>query len=521
MKNIFSFIPNEWRLSLNKKSSSTKEEDSIGHLIYKYIPLKVNGLEESFGFMPFKKSLINEIKSSSNAIEQIANIALKLCDSYLKYDIQNGALAQCNNLYSPNRDLIPYPLIKEFHDELYETNSYHDELKALLILSYCYTKSLCHLKSSELAPLFAKKKSLKEQKKSLKKQTKKEYDENPRLLYDKLYLIYQSDKFDKTAPLFLSPLLEYRKEGKGIIVDSWYDSEILLGLIQSNSKRKNPFIFSKRISKLNRPIKTNLDNFLECFHHININNDRKMDTLSFVPKDLSKNHITETKIQIYNQFFLERLTNVNFINYLYEIQNTSDISTDTIAALINFVNSPLLRFRLKVLTFYKKHHNYLFMDYPLCLPDWNRYINNVLLHQLVCTLPILDLIFHYLVHLRNSLEFANEDYFDRSIDDYFTRLNTSDSLHFFKYDNNKKYKPIPCLYRIPNNIYDKDYAKLNDTIYENLIYKTNRLSKNEGFSSRLNQIRHDQEAFLVKELLSINDPITPGNSLNIVKINPD
>lgn len=522
MKNIFSFIPNEWLLSLNKKNPSN-EDDFIGQVIYKYIPLK--DIEAIIGFTYFKNALVNKIKSTDlNNIDQIADIALSLCVPYLRYEIPHSGYDQLQNLSNSSQNLIPYPLIKEFHKELYEINSYHTELKNLMILSYCYTQSIGHVKITELASLFAAKKSFVTKSFTKKSSEKKinddsrEIDPDPRLLHDKLYLIYKSSQNsdpNKTRPLFLSPFLEYNESDTGVNVNSWYESEIFLGLIQSNTKSKNPFIWSKRTTKLNQPIKTNLDIFLDCFHDININKNRRISTLDFANKSLLVKG--ENSIHIYNQFFLERLTNINFINHLYDIQNTISVSTDTISPLVDFVNSPLLRFRLKVLDFHEEHYLNIYKHNHAFLAEWNGYIENVLTHQLVCTLPILALVFHYLIHLIKSDKFYNKGSFENSIYDYFANLDAGELLKFFKYDMDKNYKPTPCLYNFPNNIYDKDYAKFNDTVYENLLCKTDYFAQKESFSHRLNEIYYKQQDFLTKELLKIHFPLNIDNPAGIIK----
>lgn len=482
---MYSIIPSELSIKLvNNDDSETC--DRIGELIYRYIPL--TGINVILGFSDFKAALVNEIIGASDNIEHIADIAIKICEPYLKYEIPHNVGDQYTNFMNPNQNLIPYLQIKKFSKEIYDNTSYLSELKSLLVSSYFYTKSKKKLKLSQLTSLYGAKLN--------------DSSTADRILYDKMHKIYQSIKntnFSITASS-LATFLEHDPISEKFFFDSCYDSEIFLGLIHSSVKSKNPFIDSLK--------KTNLNKFLDCFHDININKNNRINSPSFIKELFMNEHgVNENIFQLYNNFFLERLTNVNFINRLYSIQKKFDFSQENILPLIEFTNSPLLQFRLKILNLYEENYISYFKYNPLFLPEWNRYLSNILLHQLVCTLPIIDLVFHYLMYLRNSKlnkahKFGEKSQFSQSVCTYFKKLASNKSSYFFDYGKNNDYIPTPCLYKSPKNVLDKTYTDLSNAVFENLIYKTKNLSENENLLAKLDVIHDMQQDFLQQALLN-------------------
>ena len=305
MKNIFSFSTHEL-LSLltnclaSNNNSIDEASNDLGQLIYRYIPL--HDVDE-FTFKAFNERLINKIetKSADSNIIKLAELTLDLCQPYLKYEFSTSASDHLKTLIHSG-SFIPFEQIETFQNDFYTNHSYRDQLIDFVILSYVYTKSKINIPSDNFLKIFA-------------------YNVPPdsecdlKVVKDKLSRMNPRRNNSTTQtkpPPFLLPFFEY--DTKDPIFNSWYDGQIILGLINSHAKTKNPFV------DIESKKHTNLQSFLKSFHNINLNAKRKLDITSLIEdKSINKTDLSN-RIYTYNQFLLERIGNFNFINKVYSIQ---------------------------------------------------------------------------------------------------------------------------------------------------------------------------------------------------------
>jgi len=476
LKNIFSLTTNEILSSPETwLPSRVKEETPLGELIYRYIPLEIDTL---WSFRKFEAELIHKIndKKAASDVELLADLTIKLCKPYLKYEQISSNI---NRLINPG-DFFPYELIQGFQDHFY-TKSYEEELKSFMILSYSYSQSKKrNIKKNDISKLL------------------RSSSITPRPVYDHLYKIYNNNNNFNTA--FLGSFLDYYEQT--IIFTSWYDGEIILGLTASAVKSRNPFIFSQT----NSP--TNTKSFIKAFSHLSLNKHSRKNEFQFINKtDMKAGKITENKLYIFNQFMLERIGNFNLINRLYYFQQKTPLSIDNLTSLGELVNCPLLRFRISFLDYFEAQYEKYFKYNRLQIPEWDLFLRKSILHQLTCTLPILDLVFHYLAYLATN-KCSLSALFESSIDKYFDELVANESFAFFKYSDIGSCIPSP-VHQFPSDMHNKNYTNLCDIVYECLLHKSFYISENENILKKLNHIYSEQQNLLRRELVPI------GTNLNI------
>lgn len=473
MKNIFSLATTEF---LSHIKHNNEFIGPLEQAIYRYIPLEeINILFADFA--GYKNNLIKMIKevSGDSDISKLAELTLSLCKPYLKYEVSIS-----NTLLSPFKDsLVPIEPIKEFSEFVY-SESFIYELKTFMILSYVYSQSRCKLpiKKNAINKLLHQ-----------KRPSKSEDEGNARPIYDKLFKIYALNQNDF---YYLNSFLDYR--GKDITFNSWYDIEIVLGLIDSAARSKNPFVPPK--TGKSDPI--NIKRFLKAFQDININKHKQINILSCIDKTTIETYqLTENKIFIYNQFMLERIGNFNFINKLYNLQQKMSLSIENFPALFELANCPLLQFRLNFLEYCELQFNKYFKGNRLQLPEWNFFLYRIILHQIMCTLPIIDLVFHYLAYLATSLP-QFRSFFQTSIDNYFDKLTENKLYELYQYSDETTFTPVP-IQKFPPDIFNQNYTQLFIAVYNNLLYRSNS-SFVQDFGKKLFDIYDGQQKTLIENL---------------------
>lgn len=476
MKNVFSLTTNFF---LSHISHCSKQEiDNLEEVIYRYIPLESDIL---YGFTELKENLINTIKevSGDSDIVKLAELTLRLCKPYLKHEV-----AISNTTFTPfNNKFFPSQPIKEFLDCMY-CDSFNNELKTFMILSYVYSHSKCKspIKKNAIYKIY-----------NCKKYGSVDMGSNPRSIYDKLLKIYNLNKADFT---YLSAFLDYK--GNQITFNSWYDSEIVMGLIDSAVKSKNPFV-----QRTNGLEPTNIKLFIKAFQDISINKHTRINIISLIDKDIiKKHHLSENRLYIYNQFFLERIGNFNFINKLYSLQQKMSLSVESLPALLELTNCPLLRFKLDCLDFCESQYDKYFENNRLELPEWNLFLYQSILHQLLCTLPILDLVFHYLAHLATE-NFQFKAFFETSIENYFDELIETKSYDLFEYSEELPFVPNPR-HKFPSDVSNQNYTKLLDMVYRDLSNRSHHMSTQNNLYKKLDDINSSQQNSLIGKLVDIH-----------------
>lgn len=497
MENLFNFMGNAY-------FNNPKNNKRIEKTIFNWIPLNDIGNP----FIPFKefKKELSKAANSTATIEEIAELSLKLCAPYLKY---HPYLIKTDDTKA----------VEVFLEHIFGNDSgYLTELKNHIILSYFYginisdkkiaktddallryyvTKKTANIKSCQASEKNPINKRIENQKTI----NQKVDNVNARVIVDKFYLFNKKrsslDFFFSDEPLDSS--------SNTITINSWLDVEIILSLTNSCVKSKNPFLISNDTTSNNnsatsKRIPTKIDLFLKNFQNICLYKDSLVSILKSMDESTQKScNITFTELSIYNQYFLERFTNLNFINKFYEIKD-SILPKRTLFSLVNL---PLLKFRLRILDFYDKY-NKLESIYPIRdLRNWEKLLTNVVNQQVICTLPILSMTFHYLMNLLNN---KNKETIGTSIEGYFNTLYKEykeKQLFYFKYNYKSMIEPI--LYKISDT--DSLYKNTSYIEFSNRVYAHFGLPMicHDSFNKHLKSILTDRYSkWLISQLCKGN-----------------
>lgn len=473
MKNLFSLTTDAFIYNKSKNANNL-----LGELIHQYIPLE--GVSE-IEFIYFKNTLVEKIKKfeADTDIENLANLTISLCDPYLKYIVPTDP--QYNIKYITSMDILQPNEIESIQNNLY-TDAFDNELKNLMILSYFYKRSTGYGKifKKDFANYFYR--------------ATHDFEMTPtdeviinRFLYDKIFKINSSNKPKK----FLSTFLNYEKGT--LIFDSWYDVQIILGLIFSDKKSKNPFVPPDKNTL------TNINSFLNSFKCISLNDDLNLNILPKNDEKLTDLNIRKESIYIYNQFILERIGNFNFINCLYQAKKDACLPQGSLDILKNLVNCPLLNFRLNVINEFSDFYKRYLKNHPNFMDESNSYFYKLILHQIHCTIPIIDIVFHYLFSLVNDKQAILN-----SSSEYFKKLNLDNSMIFFEYQENNKNLITPKIYKAIYSKNDKEYLQLGNDIYSAFLIKSFDISENKNLGNNLLSIHYSQQEFLRMKLIDIS-----------------
>lgn len=452
----------------------------------------------------FQSLLLYDLKASKSDsnIDRLANFVMDLCCNYQQFSF-NSPIERLNL----EKDLGKLPLvnlIKEFEDAIYNDPVFNEDLKAFMILSFIYNQS----KLNEKQPIRKIAQYILEPDTMLSPNLNSDslndlYDENQSsVLSKKLTKINAlSKKANSTLPYpFLFPFCEYHNDETRIKFASLYDCELLLGLITSAVKSKNPFV------NFHHNEITNFENFWKGFGHISLNPSRPCTLLTFVNDDLTeKSSIKESKLQVLNQFFLERLSCTNFMLNFDAYYDFSNYTFDDVSALLQLTNLPLLRVRLAILKHAKKHYDALFHTNKILLAHWNAYLDEFINHYLACTLPLLELVFFHCANLVTT-KCSQYSSFNASIDAYCAKLIAQPSFNFFTYSDTTDASPIPCSCNSSKkNRYDA-CKKFSNTMYSKMITQAVKMSEEQDIVAKLLGYRLRQEESL-KQHLNSTKPI--------------
>lgn len=479
MKNIFSFISNEILMN----------QQQLEQIIYTMIPLTKLG-NPLVPLKTFHENINNKLYDIKD-IKDIADVTLDLCTSYL---VPNIPMTSSFEEITLSHKLLMSPTYEHINKSIFN-NTYKSELKTLMTLSYFYTKNIeykpIHKNDERLLKFFENKFSPSYK---TKQHNDPDYYLDPRKLRDKLHYFFKRNNNQPFMPFFFegNPI----KKSWSMKIMSVLDIEILLALIRSSSKKKNPFVSSMSPN-------ININMFLQNLNLVTLDSTRESSILNY----FSDSSITPTQLCIYNDFFLERITNLNFINAFYQLKtNLSFIPDPIISSLTNFIISPLLSTRLEILNYicnYSQTPGLSFDVFPLI----SNYLEKIFSHQILCALPITNLVFHYLMNIK----FKNSSLFNEQID-YFFKNNDN---HFFNFNTNKVIPMKHPLPTKPNN--NTEYINLMNIIYKKFIFKSKYYSTH-NFEELLNNIINKNiVGCLVNGFSNANIPNNFENPLNIIR----
>lgn len=257
--------------------------------------------------------------SSTNPLTALAEALISLY-AHFKY-IKITDYAKVSPAYPALYD-VSNPLIFNDIDEVFygadwgNRSLYEEELFDFLILSYNYSNSLkkIPIKNMEVSDY-------------LKKLLKKDGIE-PRVFSDMRWRQKKTNNNKTILPFFI--------EAKKFKLDSYFDIEILSNLFRFTNTSKNPFMTNVKSDKI-----TKIDQFLGSFQYISLKE-------AFL--DLP-NSIAPERLFSHNQFILERITNINFIIFLWAVKNSvkQQIDLSLLDELYHWAEFPLLNTRLRLL----------------------------------------------------------------------------------------------------------------------------------------------------------------------------
>lgn len=490
MKNLFSMTTAEIFSSKDYSPSQSITNDALGYLFFQYIPLQD---DFTLSFENFRSGLVDKIKAlkADTEIESLADLALDLCYPYLHYLTPKEPEGILQQIVSKINS--PQPLLQDFQDRIYAGNSYYSELKTFMILSYVYSQNQQHghIAKNFISSYFNKRNC------KLTPDTSNA-NRSSRYVYDKLSAIQKKQKENYAdSPHKPSPFLEgiLDRTDKELSIENFYDIDIFLGLIDSPTKKSNPFIFSPKKSL------TTPTSFIESFAAVNLSNDLPFTLLeSLDANKISEARLSEHKLHIFNQFLLERLGCFNFINSLHTtIQSVPNYLHNSVV-LLELVNCPLLHFRLEILKLYQAYFkNHLSFNLHL-LSQWNDHLLRFIRFHISCTLPILDLTFHYLAH-HATTNSSNLCSFYKSIDTYFENLDNNNHFKFYTYEDTTKFQIKPNLHPFPKDNTSTPYKKLSTVAYAKLAHDSCYIPQNFNMLDKLCKIDIEMKEHLKNNLV--------------------
>ena len=274
---------------------------------------------------------------------------------------------------------------------------------------------------------------------------------------------------------------------------------VLTSIIRTTRTSNNPCV----INAMDTRKILNLDKFLEntflAIHSSFMEKNNSIQDFFYHQKGYS--YYTPAVAYIFDQFLLERLTGINFINSLY--QQSMKIPDSITKILAHFISSPLCNARMKMLDYQVKligdseFHEYISHEWYEEL--WGKTLQILLEYHLNCTLPVLDLMYHYMMGLafEKSLIPSKEHYM-KSMDDYFFSVckssdenndktaskennHNDDEFLFFRENNNKIIIPKRCAFPLKDMNPNISYDTFASIIYRQFYHDMARRADNNLF----------------------------------------
>ena len=483
MKNIFFYASNNFF------------DNDIENLIYELIPLNLEERNPLIAKITFRKSLKKQINSAVD-IDDIADICLDLIEPYLYSKNFIQPTLDTNELI--NRIQLHEYCTNLLNEVFIKNRDYKQELKDIMVLSYVYQNSKNEIKISKNDTDIKKAKQFTKTTRFLKNdnrllfyfynmiindatiKTANDIEDN-RKIYDKICIFKR-----KSNNAFTETFL-----GKNPEMTSIYDIELFLSLINHPAKNRNPFINNE--DKL-----TNLKIFFKDLSAISLSGKKANTILHYMNENVTLADLR--KLWTYNDYLLEKITNMNFINSLYKFIDKNRFDLNHIQPLIQFIASPMLRTRLKLIEYIQSNT----MSSVQIYPEWLIFMERLLAHQIMCVLPISISVFYYLMMLKGKM--VNTDKYFKN----YLRRST-----FFRY-NEKDLVIEPRYFSIQKNILnDKLYQKYIDSCYDKFIMLTAYYNDN-NYDHNLVEVTKQWSNNLINILTSINVPRNANNPDNII-----
>lgn len=403
---------------------------ALERYIYSSIPMdiqKEDDKKEISSFFMTKGEFIRSLRKlvlSKSSLYEIAILSITLIKSYIDF---KDNYFEMNNWNSER--ILEYQNIKKYLKKVnnimnFNDDTYKKDLCNLMILSYFYTTGTIDVYKNKLDDYLE----------SLNNNKVKTGSR----LYTNVIYNYTSRNQNKDKKRYLLPTY-FNEDFK---INNIFDIEIILSLLKHPTKKKNPF-YHEEITELDIIFDTNTDimNFFKVLKDISLNNDHKNQHIlelfnilkdnrfkepllkdDYFKEPLLKNDLFIEKpemIYVYNQFILERILNINFINKLFKLKNK--VKMTLIDNLKDLIVCPLLNTRMKLLSMIMEDDKLLsYLNDNFREHYFERNIQNLIEHQNKCVIPLAITIFHYLmtfkikdIHCKLSKEkeiFLKEEY---------------------------------------------------------------------------------------------------------------
>lgn len=377
------------------------KDDSLEDYIYRIIPLNIIKNDNNSLFMSkeFFHESLKKIVLKKKTLWDIAELSLELIEGYIRHEpntFNNNHICNILEGFSIKSDLE-----KIFSLLSYSNETYKKDLCNLMILSYIYNEGNITIKKKNDQLIYYL--ELLRGKENLLKDNN--YVISTRLYSEKKYN-YTGKKCDAKHKNYLLTAFFNKK----FFLDNIFDIEIILSLLSLTKKKKNPFCHQEIINdKYSSDIDTNIKFFLKNLNKLSLNDNHKS---KYLPNlfDIFQKNINNSlsivicarknnKIYAYNQFMLERILNLNFINQLYLLDNT--INSNITYALSDWIISPLLKTRLELLSFIMENHTRLdFSNKHFGNNTFKDIMQRLNEYQIHCIIPLAITTFYYLMKLK-------------------------------------------------------------------------------------------------------------------------
>lgn len=472
------------------------KDDSLENYIYHTIPLSIpqsdGGTKSS---LLMNKEIFHEtlkkIVLKKRTLWNIAELSLDLIKDYIPYrpnpfnhyrinEIPEGLFINWKN----------FILLFSYSNDIYKVDLYN-----LMILSYIYNEGNINIKKSSEALTYYLE-LLRGNEELLKSDN---YVMETRLYSEKKYN-YMGKKYDAKHKNYL--LTSYFD--KNFDIDNIFDIELILSLLSLRMKKKNPFCHQDIIN--NRDIivdeDTDIKFFLKNLSKLSLNNTHKskyINNLFNILKEGNNNTFNilkhtkknNNKLYVYNQFILERILNLNFINQLFTLTNT--MNYNIAHALSDWIVSPLLKTRLQLLSLITKDNNNLnFLNKNLGNNVFKDIMKELNEHQISCIIPLAITIFHYLVKLKIT---NINDKVSKKVEIWCNNINNYTKKEY----EEQKIKQIQIYLKQLEGNYFKNYLKENPFFIFNK--RTNSVEANVK-SIPLNANVNEYNRFVNEQILN-------------------
>ena len=491
MFHIFTTLPTDMMIELHDVEQFPETLDTIESFLFWFIPLSCDNVDipdhAHISRTDFRRCFqqkleeIIEIPSSTedNLVLRIAELTLDLCKEYLFVpDNVLFSRQEFEKTYLPKATYIKdsfekmsnelNPFVK-YVNELRAKVFVREELKQFLVLShfYLYTHKdiIMNANWNDFLNAINDKRDAGDDV-STKLGNYKKCDP----LFLKAFLMEPSNRRFGWVNRKVTEQGEQQKVNG--ILRTILDLPILTSIIDTSSEKWNPFAVNLSMKKRKKSKIDNANNQKlknkrtdENFKGLGLDLKRYLEkhTWMFFDYEVAQKKVDYVKTKflyctseislLYDQFILERLASINFISALYDL--FEKVPKRTVWTLSRFISSPLVNFRLKLIAYHERMQADEAFRKMVQIPSngqppgdsewdamlmgdgaWISCLGKILDYQLNCTLPILEIVYHYLfalirdAHKGEEYETIEKRYFE-SVKSYLTELSSSRSYSFY------------------------------------------------------------------------------------------